>query len=160
MELCSVKKKWPDQETLVSLLHCPEGRFIFASRNKKRAGENIYNLLLLEENTLSLRTVEENYRRMSKWDTGHSSLASRLRGKKPPNEYFEKILFVFILQKFLWLKRSTETDDHRFNDTSAMKQVIAAWYSLQKYKNIARGRKFSWLLKMSLLLNKYLNHYL
>jgi len=64
----------------------------------------------------------------------HSSVASRLK-KKIPNEYFGKISFVFfILQKFLRLKRSQEIDDHRLNDTSAMMQIIAAWYSLQKYK--------------------------
>ncbi|MGL9702385.1 hypothetical protein [Wolbachia endosymbiont of Cimex lectularius] len=66
----------------------------------KLTGENIFNLLLysiLEKNELSLRTIEENYRRMFNLDTRHSSAASRL--KTIPIEYFEKI-FLFILQSF------------------------------------------------------------
>ncbi|WCR58645.1 MAG: hypothetical protein PG978_000545 [Wolbachia endosymbiont of Ctenocephalides felis wCfeF] len=66
----------------------------------KLTGENIFNLLLysiLEKNELSLRTIEENYRRMFNLDTRHSSAASRL--KTIPTEYFEKI-FLFILQSF------------------------------------------------------------
>jgi hypothetical protein len=51
----------------------------------------------LEKNELSLRTIEENYRRMFNLDTRHSSVASRL--KTIPIEYFEKI-FLFILQSF------------------------------------------------------------
>jgi hypothetical protein len=68
--------------------------------DSKLTGENIFNLLLysiLEKNELSLRTIEENYRRMFNLDTRHSSAASRL--KTIPIEYFEKI-FLFILQSF------------------------------------------------------------
>ncbi|MDG7057618.1 MAG: hypothetical protein LKM43_05825 [Wolbachia endosymbiont of Penenirmus auritus] len=36
------------------------------------------------------------------------------------------------------LKRSKEIDDHRFNNTSAIKQIIAAWYSLQKHKMLPK----------------------
>ena len=100
-------------------------------RVSKFTGENIFNLLLysiLEKNELSLRTIEENYRRKFNLDTPHSSVASRL--KTISIEYFEKI-FLFILQSFC---SSKEIDDHRFNNTSAIKQIIAAWNSLQKHK--------------------------
>lgn len=50
-------------------------------RVRKLTGENVFNLLLysiLEKNELSLRTIEENYRRIFNLDTRHSSVASRL----------------------------------------------------------------------------------
>ena len=101
-------------------------------RVSKLTGENIFNLLLysiLEKNELSLRTIEENYRRTFNLDTRHSSVASCL--KTIPNEYFEKI-FLFILQSFA-AQKIKEIDDYRFNNTSAIKQIIAAWHSLQKH---------------------------
>ncbi|RDD34011.1 Transposase [Wolbachia endosymbiont of Cylisticus convexus] len=84
-------------------------------RVSKLTGENVFNLLLysiLEKNELSLRIIEENYRRMFNIDTRHSSVASRL--KTIPVKYFEKI-FSFVLQSS---GKSTKVAD---NYTSAIK---------------------------------------
>jgi hypothetical protein len=59
MGLCQVEKL-PDFEKFFCHLHSRERSFIFASPNKKLTGENIFNLLLLEKNALSLRNIEEN----------------------------------------------------------------------------------------------------
>ena len=81
------KLKWIEKETKVNY------------KVSKLTGENIFNVLLysvLEKSELSLRTIEENYKRLLGEKTRHSSIASRL--ESIPVEFFKEI-FQHLVEK-------------------------------------------------------------